>query len=67
MGIKVKFINGQNLDELKAGLAELGDTCKVRPPPMLRPARSLPQSTYFVGCAARMRRASAAVQVARRG
>ncbi len=25
MGITVKFINGQNLDELKAGLAELGD------------------------------------------
>ena len=24
MGITVKFINGQNLDELKAALAELG-------------------------------------------
>ena len=28
MGITVKFINGQNLDELKAGLSELGDNCK---------------------------------------
>ena len=29
MGITVKFIDGQKLDELKAALAELGDTCKA--------------------------------------
>lgn len=29
MGINVKFINGQNLDELKAAFAELGDKAKV--------------------------------------
>ena len=29
MGITVEFINGQNLDELKAALAKLGDSCKA--------------------------------------